>query len=147
MSNVLAVNLYGEKVHVVVNVKEKKGGTFTLAITVNDKAQFGPQDGFASPQEALDYAARHYTGYPLSGSYVESGVGELDESAATVFVQNITDRDARAFNKFLAGLQAQYGVALADEAEHRTAHAIWGNKGKLRDAVIAVNRIRNGLRP
>lgn len=145
MRNVLVVNLYGEKAHVAVTVEEMKDATFTLTIIVNGTVRFGPKDGFASPPEALDYAARHYTGYPLSGSYVASGRGELDESVATIFVENIEGREAKAFRKFLADLEVEFGIIPANEIEHRTAHAIWVVKGKSLDAVIAINKIRNAV--
>lgn len=143
MSNVLTVHLYGEKTHVVICVGKQKNRTFTLTITVNGSTRLGPVDSFSAPQEALDYAVSHYTGYPLSGSHVEGGKHDLDASAAKVFIKNVEGKDAKVFHRFLADLAAQYGISPSSEAEYRTSHDIWSKRGTLVEAAMAVNKLRN----
>ncbi|KAF1041989.1 MAG: hypothetical protein GAK35_02968 [Herbaspirillum frisingense] len=143
MSNVLTVSLYADRAHVEVHVEALKGGNFTLTLSVNGESKIGPTDGFATPHEVLDYALTQYTGYPLTGAYVEGGKGELEASAANDFVQSLENKGLRAFHKFLRDLGAQYGIAPANEGEYRTAHTTWVNKGTLFDSAVAINKLRN----
>lgn len=143
MSNVLAVSLYADKAHIEVYVEALRKSNFTLTLSVNGKTKIGPTDGFATPHDALDHALTHYTGYPLTGVYVEGGKGALEAGAANDFVQSVESKGLRAFRKFLADLAAQYGIAPANEAEYRVAHTTWVHKGSLFDAAVAINRRRN----
>jgi hypothetical protein len=147
MSNVLTVSLYADKVHVEVYVEALGSVNFTLTLSVNGKDKIGPTDGFATPHEALDYALTHYTGYPLTGAYVEGGKDELDASAANDFIQSLESKGLRAFHKFLRDLKAQYGIVAANEGEYRAAHTIWVHKGTLFEAAVAINKLRNSMKP
>lgn len=146
MTNVLTVSLYADKALIAVDVKELRDGTFALTLSVNGKTKIGPSDGFATPHEALDYALTQYTGYPLTGAYVEGGSDELDASVANDFVQSLESKGLRVFRKFLGELAAQYGITPANEAEYRAAHTSWVNKGTLFDTAVATNRLRNSLK-
>jgi len=146
MSKVLTVSLYADKAHVKVEVEKLtkgKFGTFTLTLRVNGNAKIGPMDGFATPHDALDYALTQYTGYPLTGAYVEGGKDALSASVANDFVASVDSKGMRAFRRFLHDLDAEYGIVPANEAEYRTAHTIWVSKGTLFDAAVASNRLRN----
>ncbi|MBP0598206.1 hypothetical protein J8I26_08840 [Herbaspirillum sp. LeCh32-8] len=146
MSKVLSVSLYADRAHIEVQVEARKGGHFALTLSVNGKDMIGPMDGFATPHEALDYALVHYTGYPLTGVYVEGGKGALDAGVANDFIQSLESKGLRAFHKFLQQLEAQYGIAPALEGEYRTAHTRWVSKGSLFDAAVAINKLRNSPR-
>lgn len=145
MSNVLTVSLYADKAYVTVYVEQQGGRKFTLTLRVNGNDKIGPADGFATPHEALDYALTHYTGYPLTGAYVEGGKGQLQAGAASDFVQSLDNKGLRTFRKFLGELEAQYGIVPGNESEYRVAHSSWVNKGTLFDTAVVTNKLRNGL--
>lgn len=146
MANVLTVNLYADDAYVEVKVRELKNGTYTLTLSVNGEARIGPENRYAAPHEALDYALTQYTGYPLSGAYVAGGEGELEAGVANDFIQSLDSKDLRAFRKFQDKLAVEYGIAPANEGEYRAAHATWANKAPLFAAAVAVNKLRNARR-
>lgn len=143
MNNVLAVSLYADQAHIEVYVEAKGRGNFMLTLSVNGKNKIRPTDGFATPHDALDYALRHYTGYPLTGAYVQGGKGELDAGVANDFIESLESKGLRTFRKFLRDLDAQYGIVPANEGEYRAAHLSWVNKGAFFGAAVAINKLRN----